>query len=267
MFHLCFLKRASVALKVQSSWLGLLSERGFANKVSFALAWSSEPVLLHFFTCGGAKEPGTSREDRDRLFKVSDKCSLSLHPSSALPVSSSFGSTESCPPLLWLRWCPLLACRAVRLWSRDWASCCSLCLSLSGRMWGSCGRGMVMSGEWCGGGVEQCGRFETGLRSRGGDALKLSASSTVFCRLPSELPESTDEALWEGCCALRDRPLAPGDRREAQDAGEFGPQTVPGLREEPGLGTEAGWKNSAGRWKTPLELQPTSTSLNFTGLC
>lgn len=39
---------------------------------------------------------------------------------------------------------------------------------------------------------------------RGGDTLKLSPSSRVVCRLPSELPVAREESLWDGCCSQRE---------------------------------------------------------------
>lgn len=72
-------------------------------------------------------------------------------------------------------------------------------------------------------------------------------------------------------CELRGLLLAPGERREAQEAGEAnldGPLS-PGLTPLPGLSgwaAAAGWKKSAGRWKPgedppppPLQLPPSAS--------
>lgn len=62
-------------------------------------------------------------------------------------------------------------------------------------------------------------------------------------------------------CELRGLLLAPGERREAQEAGEAnldGPLS-PGLTPLPGLpgwAAAAGWKKSAGRWKTGEDPPP-----------
>lgn len=157
------------------------------------LLWSSDPVLLHFFTLGGGREPGVSTDVSERLFSVSDKCS-------GLRVwrqpSSSERSMESCrgqpglelppPPLLWLLWCPLV--KEI------------LCLFSKGCPWWS------SAGPWgCEGRVGREPSSGT-VRSRfwGVDTVKLSPSSSVACRLPSELPVAREESLWDGCCRGRE---------------------------------------------------------------
>lgn len=217
-FHLFFLELVSVMSLSSSSPLALPSVQG-VDRLPWAsmpwkwrpsllraerLVWSSEPVLLHFFTGGGAREPGVSSDVSERLFSVSDKCSLfrlwrQPSPAAPVPVSSSEGSMESCrgqpglvlppPQLLWLLWCPLVAWRlkvVLRLFSKGWSSSPGAC-SLGCKVW--LGRG------------QRSGMGRS--RSRGGETLKLSPSSRVVCRLPSELPVAREESLWDGCCTQR----------------------------------------------------------------
>lgn len=156
-------------------------------------------MLLHFFTSGGARELGLRRDVSERLFSVSDKCSLlrvRWQSSPPAPVPSSKGSMESCrgqpglpPQLLWLLWCLLVDWRlkaVLHLFTKGWSR------SPAADPWGCNGllgrghrRGMVKS------------------RSRGGETLKLSPSSRVVCRLPSELPVAREESLWDGCWRCR----------------------------------------------------------------
>lgn len=62
-----------------------------------------------------------------------------------------------------------------------------------------------MAGPWgCMGWLERGQRRGIGRsRSRGGETLKLSPSSRVVCRLPSELPVAREESLWDRCCTQR----------------------------------------------------------------
>lgn len=170
--------------------------------------WSRLPVLLHFFTAppGYTRELGDSSDVSDKLLSVSDKCSLLpawLEPQPPIddpipmPRSSSEGSIESSRvypglvlprPLLWLRWWPLVARRVkpddglglgLRVWTGEEMEVVS-----SGR-----GRGHIS-----GNGADDSGKS----KFWGGDTLKLSPSSKVVWRLPSELPVARDESLWEG---------------------------------------------------------------------
>lgn len=161
---------------------------------------SRDPVLLHFFTSGGAKESGVNSDVRERLFSVSDRCSLLKvwRQSSRfvpVPTSSSDGSMESCwgqpglvlPPLLllWLLWCLRAAWRVKGV----------LCLFSKEQPWSP------VVGVWrCEGWLGTGQRWGVGRsRYRGEETLKLSPSSSVACRLPSELPVAKEESLWDGC--------------------------------------------------------------------
>lgn len=162
--------------------------------------WSRDPVLLHFFTGGVAKESGVNSDVRERLFSVSDKCSLlkvwrQLSLSVPVPTSSSEGSMESCwghpglmlppPLLLWLLWCLRVAWRVkgvLCLFSKEWS------------------RSPVVGPWGCKGRLGRLQRRGMGRsRWRGEETLKLSPSSSVVCRLPSELPVAREESLWDGC--------------------------------------------------------------------
>lgn len=60
------------------------------------------------------------------------------------------------------------------------------------------GEGMVVpsSGSWRGHTI--CKGAVGNSRFCGGETLKLSPSSRVVWRLPSELPVASDESLWDG---------------------------------------------------------------------
>lgn len=158
-----------------------------------------------------------SSDVNERLFSVSDKCSLlkvwrQPSPPVPVPTSSSEGSMESCrgqpglvlppPQLLWLLWCPLVAWRVkvvLRLFSRG------LPWSPVAGTWGC--------KWWLGRGL----RRGTGRsKSRGGETLKLRPSSRVVCRLPSELPVAREESLWDGCFTQR-REVVKGSKRTVKD--------------------------------------------------
>lgn len=170
------------------------------------LFWSNEPVLLLFFTSKGARVPGLSRDVSERLFNVSDKCSLlrvwrKPSPLALVPTSLSEGSTEShrahswlvLPPvqLLWLLWYPLLAWRlkvVLRLFSK-------------GKSWSPIAGPWRFNGWLWRGHRSGIGRF----KSWGGETMKLSPSSWAVCRLTSELPVAREESLWDGCCTKESR--------------------------------------------------------------
>lgn len=172
-------------------------------------------MLLHFLTGGGAREPGVSSDVSERLLSVSDKCSLlrvwrQPSPPAPMPTSSSEGSMESCrgqpglvlppPQLLWLLWCPLVAWRVkvvLRLFSKGWPWSPVAC------PWGFKG--------WLGMGQR---RGMGSSRSRGGETLKLSPSSRVVCRLPSELPVAREESLWDGCCTQKRVVVKENERKQ-----------------------------------------------------
>lgn len=213
MFHLFFRELVSIvslelltpkpAIPFSPSPPSLSSVHGLERYWGWSVLWrcrpflfrantfpcSKLPVLLHFLANGGASEPGVSNELRERLLIVSDKCSLLnawLDPP-PIPVSSSEGSMEFSllqlglglpSQLLWLLWCPLVAWRVKLVWSG-----CNLWLrSEEGRV--SSGTGQ--SRGW--------GKD----RSLWGGTLKLRLSSSMVCRLTSELPMANDDSLWHG---------------------------------------------------------------------
>lgn len=58
---------------------------------------------------------------------------------------------------------------------------------------------VVLSSGSCRGHTSGTGTAGKGnCRFCGGETLKLSPSSKVVCRLPSELPVASDESLWDG---------------------------------------------------------------------
>ncbi len=145
--------------------------------------WSKLPVLLHFFTDGGARELGRSSEVSDRLLSVSESCWLShvwLKPHRTIPTSSSdpcrvLPALMSVSQLLLLCWCPLV------VW----------------RFWVAGGLGLRVSVE----------RLAWSVSSSGWvvDTMKLSPSSMVVGRLLSELPVAREESLWDGYWGQRGR--------------------------------------------------------------
>lgn len=158
--------------------------------------------------------PEVSSDVSERLLSVSEKCSLvrvwrQPSPPGPVPTSSSEGSMESCrgqpglvlppPQLLWLLWCPLVAWRVnvvLRLFSKGWP-------------WSP------VADPWCKGWLGMGQRRGMGRsRSRGGETLKLSPSSRVVCRLPSELPVAREESLWDGCCTQRREVVKEYERKQ-----------------------------------------------------
>lgn len=141
-------------------------------------------MLLHFFISarpwGGGG--GEKREVRERLLRVSE-CSLLLPPPlRLLPApSSSEGSMESwygqpglvLPPLLWLRWCRLMF-RRVKI-----PRPLKLCLREAGES-GTTKALWVAAG---GTGHNATGRSSAHC----GESLRFKLSSSVVCRLPSEM--------------------------------------------------------------------------------
>lgn len=166
------------------------------------------PVLLHFFTAPpeDTREVGANRDVNDKLLIVSDKCSLlpawldpqpPIDDPMTMPRSSSDGSMESSRvypglvlprPLLWLRWWPMVA-RRVR---EDEG------FSFGLRVWTG-EEIVVLSSGSCRGHTSGTGTTgKENSRFCGGETLKLSPSSKVVWRLPSELPVASDESLWDG---------------------------------------------------------------------
>lgn len=150
----------------------------FVNTFSWAVRvpWSKLPVLLHFFTDRGTRELGRSSEVSDRLLCVSESCWLS-HVCSELHHTNPTSASEPCrmlpvlmsvSQLLLLRWCPLVV----------WRMC------VAG------GLGLRVS-------VERLVRSSRSVSRRGWgvDTMKLSPSSMVVGRLPSELPVAREESL------------------------------------------------------------------------
>lgn len=169
--------------------------------------WSRLPVLLNFFTApDDTREFGDNKDVSDKLLIVSDKCSLFpawLDPQPptddpmTMPRSSSDGSIESSRvypglvlprPLLWLRWWPIVA-RRVR---EDEG------LSLGLRVWTGEEMVVLSSGSCRGQTIGTGSAGKVNSRFCGGETLKLSPSSKVVWRLPSELPVASDESLWDG---------------------------------------------------------------------
>lgn len=169
-----------------------------------ALDWSKEPVLLHFFISVGTTESGVNSDVRERLFSVADKCSLlrvwwqmSLHV--PMSTSSSEGFVESCWGQLWLALSPpmllwLLCC----LWVA-WSVAAELCLLSKEGPWSAVGLRLGCSERLGRGQKRDSGRS----RFWSGEMPELSPSSTVLCRLPSELPVARDESLWNRCWTIR----------------------------------------------------------------
>ena len=171
------------------------------------LDWAREPVLLHFFTGVGTRDLGVSSDVRERLFRVSDNCSLlmvwrHLSPPVPMPTISSEGSMESCggqPGLmlsallllwllsfLWVDWRLVVVVLVLCLFSTDWP-------------WYDVAAPWRCKG--CLGVVQWWGTGRSKLR--GEETPKLTLSSSVVCRLPSELPVARDDSLWEGCCTQK----------------------------------------------------------------
>lgn len=91
-------------------------------------------------------------------------------------------------PLLWLRWWPLVARRV----TVDWG------FGLGFRTWTE--EEMVIPSSGCEIGERSDKEAVGKSKFCGGETLKLSPSSRVVWRLPSELPVASDESLWDGYC-------------------------------------------------------------------
>lgn len=210
MFHLFFLELVSIvwlelltpkpAIPFSPSPPSLSSVHGFARCRCWSMLWrcrpflfrastfpcSKLPVLLHFLASGGARELGVSSELRERLLIGSDKCSLlnACLDTPSIPVSLSEGSTEFgrlqlglglSLQLLSLLWRPLVAWRVE--------------LARSGcNLWLRAEEGRVSSGT---GQSRGWGKD----KSLWGGTQKLMPSSSMICRLTSELPVANDDSL------------------------------------------------------------------------
>lgn len=71
-------------------------------------------------------------------------------------------------------------------------------LGLGLRVWTSEEMAVASSGSWRGIGSGRVGVCSGNAMFCGGETLKLSPSSRVVWRLPSELPVASDESLWDG---------------------------------------------------------------------
>ncbi len=136
------------------------------------------PVLLHFLASSGASESGECRDVKEKLLRLSDNFSGLLAPPALTPdpVSSSEGScgiqlgfVQSLYLLRFL-WRPLVA------WSLN--KVCGVW-----DLWLSSG-----GGTW----VRQ-------IKGRVGSPDGETPSSSMVCRLLTELPVASEELLWDVC--------------------------------------------------------------------
>lgn len=152
-----------------------------AGRRGEGLAWRLL-VLLHFFPSVSPGGGGEKREVSERLLRVSEGSLLLPPPRKLLPApSSSEGSMESwwvqpglvLPPLLWLRWCRRMLRRVKSPRPRR----------LRRREVGDRGAARGLGSPAAGMGHRATGRS----RAHWGESLRLRLSSSVVCRLPTEL--------------------------------------------------------------------------------